>query len=207
RRKWKDRIRIMHFDLTSLLGITGDGDDSSEDSATDEGNDEHNDSSDLDGRLGINNLSEKIERQSARAKDTIKELDSWFLSLAKTLKANMDNDKLYPPGDVYILADKDGESAPPTLDSSSFDVGGPLEGADTTESANVKRARPSSNDAGGEDNGEENGEQLTQYFLYHCNDVEHRFSEVRFSRNMISHHLPSVYERRLAALVHTMIPK
>ncbi|KAJ1731814.1 hypothetical protein LPJ61_002349, partial [Coemansia biformis] len=31
-------------------------------------------------------------------------LDDWYLSLVKTLRASMDSEKLYPPGDVFILA-------------------------------------------------------------------------------------------------------
>lgn len=27
----------------------------------------------------------------------------WMMSLVKTMRADMDNDKLYPPGDVYIM--------------------------------------------------------------------------------------------------------
>jgi len=27
----------------------------------------------------------------------------WMISLIKTMRADMDNDKLYPPGDVYIM--------------------------------------------------------------------------------------------------------
>ena len=34
----------------------------------------------------------------------------WLLSLVKTMRADMDNDKLYPPGDVYIMASRRVES-------------------------------------------------------------------------------------------------
>lgn len=30
-------------------------------------------------------------------------LSDWMLSLIKTMRADMDNDKLYPPGKVYIM--------------------------------------------------------------------------------------------------------
>ena len=30
-------------------------------------------------------------------------LDDWMISLIKTMRADMDNDKLYPPGMVYIM--------------------------------------------------------------------------------------------------------
>lgn len=30
-------------------------------------------------------------------------LSNWMLSLIKTMRADMDNDKLIPPGDVYIM--------------------------------------------------------------------------------------------------------
>ncbi|KAK1927073.1 Alpha/Beta hydrolase protein [Papiliotrema laurentii] len=34
----------------------------------------------------------------------------WLLSLVKTMRADMDNDKLYPPGDVYIMVSRRVES-------------------------------------------------------------------------------------------------
>ncbi|KAJ1889979.1 hypothetical protein LPJ71_008058, partial [Coemansia sp. S17] len=99
------------------------------------------------------------------------DLDDWYWSLVKTLRANMDSEKLYPPGDVFILATTgDDEMADPQLrypdDNNS----------DTTEHLPVG--------------------------LFYCPDVAERFSELRFTRNMVAHHLPSTYERRLAALVH-----
>jgi hypothetical protein len=30
-------------------------------------------------------------------------LADWMMSLIKTMRADMDNDKLFPPGNVYIL--------------------------------------------------------------------------------------------------------
>ncbi|KAJ2461434.1 hypothetical protein GGI03_005030 [Coemansia sp. RSA 2337] len=99
------------------------------------------------------------------------DLDDWYWSLVKTLRANMDSEKLYPPGDVFILATTgDDEMADPQLRYP--DDNNP----DTTEHLPVG--------------------------LFYCPDVAERFSELRFTRNMFAHHLPSTYERRLAALVH-----
>ncbi|KAJ2761078.1 hypothetical protein H4S06_001396, partial [Coemansia sp. BCRC 34490] len=41
------------------------------------------------------------EESKKAAKD---DLDDWYLSLIKTLRASMDSEKLYPPGDVFVLA-------------------------------------------------------------------------------------------------------
>ncbi|KAJ2797098.1 hypothetical protein H4R21_004453 [Coemansia helicoidea] len=100
-------------------------------------------------------------------------LDDWYLSLVKTLRASMDSEKLYPPGDVFILASPgDDEIADKKL---------PL----------AASALPPADDDGPLPVG-----------LFYCPDVAARFSELRFTRNMIVHHLPSTYERKLSALVH-----
>ncbi|KAI9499772.1 hypothetical protein BX070DRAFT_217779 [Coemansia spiralis] len=103
-------------------------------------------------------VAEKVMRNNGdkQKSKNAGDLDDWYLSLIKTLRANMDSEKLYPPGDVFILA---------TLgDDDNLPVG-----------------------------------------LFYCPDVVERFSELRFTRNMIAHHLPSTYERRLSALVHETI--
>ncbi|PVU92068.1 hypothetical protein BB559_003847 [Furculomyces boomerangus] len=40
---------------------------------------------------------------------SIKDIENWHLSVVKTLRANMDNEKLYPPGTVYVLEDQNHE--------------------------------------------------------------------------------------------------
>ncbi|KAJ2060859.1 hypothetical protein GGI17_003477 [Coemansia sp. S146] len=111
---------------------------------------------------------EDVPSPKRRKRDS--SLDDWYWSLVKTLRANMDSEKLYPPGDVFILATPgDDEMADPQLRYSDDNPG-------ATEHLPVG--------------------------LFYCPDVAERFSELRFTRNMFAHHLPSTYERRLAALVH-----
>ncbi|PIA16895.1 alpha/beta-hydrolase [Coemansia reversa NRRL 1564] len=98
-------------------------------------------------------VAEKVMRGRDDTKQNKKNLDDWHLSLVKTLRANMDSEKLYPPGDVFVLASP-GDDEP-------LPVG-----------------------------------------LFYCPDVAERFCELRFTRNMIVHHMPSTYERKLSALVH-----
>ena len=45
--------------------------------------------------LGDVKLEEGISEEEATS--------DWMMSLIKTMRADMDNDKLYPPGDVYIM--------------------------------------------------------------------------------------------------------
>ncbi|KAJ2373704.1 hypothetical protein GGI05_007423, partial [Coemansia sp. RSA 2603] len=47
----------------------------------------------------------KRHKSDAKNKSQLKsDLDDWHWSLVKTLRANMDSEKLYPPGDVFVLA-------------------------------------------------------------------------------------------------------
>ncbi|KAJ2777011.1 hypothetical protein H4R18_005377 [Coemansia javaensis] len=110
-------------------------------------------------------------------------LDDWHLSLVKTLRASMDSEKLYPPGDVFILASPgDDEEADRLL---------PLPSSART-----------STDRGASNGREPTAAAALPVGLFYCPDVVARFSELRFTRNMIVHHLPSTYERKLSALVH-----
>ncbi|KAJ1988922.1 hypothetical protein GGI25_005110 [Coemansia spiralis] len=161
------------------------------------------------------------------------DLDDWYLSLIKTLRANMDSEKLYPPGDVFILAtlgdddvadealllrvDELSEMQP--VGSSCADEKGQKPPFATPSSAPSFFSKNSSNtgsqNAGSESNYSffkctkslppSNGDKNLPVGLFYCPDVVERFSELRFTRNMIAHHLPSTYERRLSALVHETI--
>lgn len=119
------------------------------------------------------NVSSPTEHQSKRQKkeDDQRHLDDWHWSLVKTLRANMDSEKLYPPGDVFVLA-------------------GP--GDDQVADKHLVPLASSKKEEGLEE----------PVGLFYCPDVTERFSELRFSRNMLAHHVPSTYERRISALVH-----
>ncbi|KAI8323549.1 hypothetical protein GQ54DRAFT_258022 [Martensiomyces pterosporus] len=94
-------------------------------------------------------VAEKVVRKFLSRSKSKENLDDWHWSLIKTLRASMDSEKLYPPGDVFEPAKE------------SLPVG-----------------------------------------LFYCPDVAERFSELRFTRSMIAHHLPSTYERKISALIH-----
>ncbi|KAJ1917693.1 hypothetical protein H4219_003060 [Mycoemilia scoparia] len=203
--KWISRCKLIpSFRVSSLLGLgsreNGDNNEGIDDS-NNNNNDNDNDSSNKSKEAIINS-----QEKSKQAKESLKELDDWFLSLVNTLRANMDNEKLYPAGDVYILSEpgeENIESAQNSANSNDKNHQNDTVGAGASTSQIGKEREK------GHDEGDEDSETLTsdvkQYCLYYCNDVETRFSEVRFNRNMISHHLPQLYERRLAGLSHTMI--
>ncbi|KAJ2557304.1 hypothetical protein EV175_001424 [Coemansia sp. RSA 1933] len=157
------------------------------------------------------------------------ELDDWYLSLIKTLRANMDSEKLYPPGDVFVLATLgDDEIADreliPRVDSLNNDdaAANDCQTESSRQSSffstrsfassfNATTPKDPKKPAGlfGRDkkDGHPEGkdESPLPVGLFYCPDVVERFSELRFTRNMIAHHLPSTYERRLSALVHETV--
>ncbi|KAJ1764462.1 hypothetical protein LPJ77_005615, partial [Coemansia sp. RSA 2523] len=118
----------------------------------------------------------KSSRESPEPSDK-SEMDDWHLSLVKTLRANMDSEKLYPPGDVFILASP---------------------GDDEVADKYLPELKP-------KDTSKPKDDEQVPVGLFYCPDVTERFTELRFTRNMIVHHLPSTYERKLSALVHEFI--
>ncbi|KAJ2005580.1 hypothetical protein GGI04_002183 [Coemansia thaxteri] len=133
----------------------------------------------------INSASSNESSQPKRRKtaDTDKtSLDDWHWSLVKTLRASMDSEKLYPPGDVYILASPGDDQVADSL----------------IRSVDANNASPSLT----ENHTSADATDCLPVGLFYCPDVAERFSELRFTRNMFAHHLPSTYERRLSALVH-----
>ncbi|KAJ2357492.1 hypothetical protein IWW50_002328 [Coemansia erecta] len=118
--------------------------------------------------------------------DDKSKMDDWHLSLVKTLRANMDSEKLYPPGDVFVLASPgDDEVADKHLPDMK-----------------PKDAKPKGVKSEQQKTG---AEEQVPVGLFYCPDVTERFTELRFTRNMIVHHLPSTYERKLSALVHESV--
>ncbi|KAJ2566653.1 hypothetical protein IW140_004841 [Coemansia sp. RSA 1813] len=166
--------------------------------------------------------SPKRQKNDEKSKSTkgAEELDDWYLSLIKTLRANMDSEKLYPPGDVFVLATVgDDEIADrelmPRVDSLNGDSANSdrhSEGSWRSSFFSTRSFASSfSNTAkdtkkpglfGREKRSPESKDETLPVGLFYCPDVVERFSELRFTRNMIAHHLPSTYERRLSALVH-----
>ncbi|ORY35472.1 hypothetical protein BCR39DRAFT_555621 [Naematelia encephala] len=102
-------------------------------------------------------------------------LNDWMVSLIKTMRADMDSDKLYPPGVVYILE--------------YFDV------FVTTEATDEERRRGAK---------ATHHKQAHRVILRQCDSVEERFREPLFSKTMLNDHLPSHYERSTQLLYDGM---
>ncbi|WVR07474.1 hypothetical protein IAU60_004516 [Kwoniella sp. DSM 27419] len=94
-------------------------------------------------------------------------LSDWMVSLIKTMRADMDNEKLYPPGMVYIME--------------HFDVF-------VTDEALVPAT------ARGKEKKVVH-KQAHRVILRQCDSVEERFGEPVFAKSMLQNHLPSQYER------------
>ncbi|WWC63225.1 uncharacterized protein I303_105825 [Kwoniella dejecticola CBS 10117] len=96
-------------------------------------------------------------------------LSDWMVSLIKTMRADMDNEKLYPPGMVYIMEHFDvyvTDDQPPIL---------PHVGLRGDKKVVHKQAH--------------------RVILRQCDSVEERFREPIFAKSMLQNHLPSQYER------------
>ena len=110
--------------------------------------------------------------------------DSWSWSALKTLRASMVNDKLVPPGEVFLL-----ES------TQVFDRLG----------TDVKQEAKYGNSEETQENREEKlykalGRPATRIQFKLVKDVERRFAEIRFGSDMFGDHSPGRYENRLSAL-------
>ncbi|ORX38577.1 hypothetical protein BD324DRAFT_367527 [Kockovaella imperatae] len=92
-------------------------------------------------------------------------LSDWTMSLIKTMRADMDNDKLYPPGNVYLIEYFD---VCQTIHERSTDTS-------TGQSVSERKAR--------------------RVILRHCESVQERFREPLFTKTMLNDHLPLHYER------------
>ncbi|KAJ2497286.1 hypothetical protein GGH96_005211 [Coemansia sp. RSA 1972] len=141
---------------------------------------DESDESDEDNTKWNYKTSKSNKRKSSESPEPdTSERDDWHLSLVKTLRANMDSEKLYPPGDVFILASP---------------------GDDEIADKYLPEIKPKDTKSKPKD------DEQVPVGLFYCPDVTERFTELRFTRNMIVHHLPSTYERKLSALVHEFIP-
>jgi len=109
--------------------------------------------------------------------------DNWAWSALKTLRAAMTNDKLVPPGEVFVI------ETSRVFDRLERDVAreavfGPDDGAGV-RSEQLYRAL---------------GRPATRVQFKLVRDVEKKFGELRFGRDMFSDHNPKKYESNLAAL-------
>ena len=110
--------------------------------------------------------------------------DSWSWSALKTLRASMINDKLVPPGEVFLL------ESTQVFDRLGTDV--------------KQEAKYGSDEATQEDREEKLykalGRPATRIQFKLVRDVERRFAEIRFGSDMFGDHSPGRYESRLSAL-------
>ena len=107
------------------------------------------------------------------------DLNDWLWSLKTTIRADMDNIKLYPPGEVFIV------------ERSTCYV------SLAHDNDNVNN----DNDIDDDDNDDSNENNYTfkqeahRVILRYCQDVEKRFNEPFFSKSMFTDHSPVEYER------------
>ncbi|KAJ1946214.1 hypothetical protein GGF37_001298 [Kickxella alabastrina] len=140
----------------------------------------------------------KRPKKSADSKAQSKnDLDDWHWSLVKTLRANMDSDKLYPPGDVFILASPGDDKV---CDKHMRpDAGSEPLRAKAVPAGTVEQPGDGSGNKAAKDKSRGSAQDVG---LFYCPDVVERFSELRFTRNMLMHHSPKTYESKIAALIH-----
>ncbi|KAK5052727.1 hypothetical protein LTR84_002593 [Exophiala bonariae] len=109
--------------------------------------------------------------------------DTWAWSALKTLRAAMVNDKLVPPGEIFIV------ETSRVFDRLDPDVAREaVFGPDDTKDDRTEKLYRAL------------GRPATRVQLKLVRDVETRFGELRFGRDMFGDHSPGRYEAALAAL-------
>lgn len=109
--------------------------------------------------------------------------DTWAWAALKTLRASMVNDKLVPPGEVFIV------ETSRVFDRLDPDVAREaVFGPDDTKDDRTEKLYRAL------------GRPATRVQLKLVRDVETRFGELRFGRDMFGDHSPGRYEAALAAL-------
>ncbi|KAJ1962735.1 hypothetical protein IWQ62_003435 [Dispira parvispora] len=160
-------------------------------------------SSDVD--LKNKDMSLRLKRAAMMAESLptrVHEYADWFWSLIKTMRANMSNEKLYPPGDVYILDTVPGPSlVSPSSSvaslSSSYSFG--------NRSSELPREQHSWSGYNLRDDPTSAPPPSTpdhnRMALYRCLDVTIRFNEIDFHSQMFTEHSPKRYEDNIALLL------
>ncbi|KIV85650.1 hypothetical protein PV11_01319 [Exophiala sideris] len=109
--------------------------------------------------------------------------DTWAWSALKTLRASMVNDKLVPPGEIFVI------ETTRVFDRLDPDVAREaVFGPDDTKDDRTEKLYRAL------------GRPATRVQLKLVRDVETRFGELRFGRDMFGDHSPGRYEAALAAL-------
>ncbi|KAJ1977249.1 hypothetical protein H4R34_003655 [Dimargaris verticillata] len=145
--------------------------------------------------LGRTNSSDALGQTNStftHAAAATSEHKDWFWALMKTMRANMANEKLYPPGDVYILEPTLTETSSTTSNTSTHDTAPWLQGLFAPTASSLSSLPDTFLDA---------SSQPLSVALYRCHDVVARFGELRFHHRMLIDHSPRLYEDYIAALV------
>ncbi|KAK4689511.1 hypothetical protein P7C73_g601, partial [Tremellales sp. Uapishka_1] len=106
-------------------------------------------------------------------------LSDWMISLIKTMRADMDNEKLYPPGMVYIMV---------CLQQSKGVRGGSHTNTRQEYFDVFVTADPGTTTPSGKNVSHKQAHRV-------CDSVQERFREPLFTKTMLNDHLPSHYER------------
>ncbi|KAI9258010.1 hypothetical protein BDA99DRAFT_573314 [Phascolomyces articulosus] len=112
------------------------------------------------------------------------ENDQWYWAMIKTMRADMREDKLYPPGTLYLIE----STAQLTSTASS-----PKNYYSTTNASTA--TKNASNGTGG---GKKKHAHMV--VLNRCDNVQARFSEIMFARTMFMDHSPNMYENAIRQL-------
>ena len=111
--------------------------------------------------------------------------DTWAWATLKILRAAMNNDKLVPPGEVFVVET-----------TQVFD----RLGADVKQESRYGFGAEESKDDRTERLYQALGRPATRVQFKLIRDVEGRFGELRFGRDMFTDHTPGRYESKLSAL-------
>ncbi|UZJ51914.1 hypothetical protein CBS101457_001234 [Exobasidium rhododendri] len=128
----------------------------------------------------------KSDSSSSKDEDDEQDLNDWFWSLIKTMRASMDHDKLYPPGEVYLM------------EMQQVHVTAEMSGDqhDMFMKAGKKQGM-SSNDR----------VEAARVIVRLVEDVTSRFREPIFARSLFRDHLPTNYELVTQLLWEAIVPK
>ncbi|PWN50265.1 hypothetical protein IE53DRAFT_369064 [Violaceomyces palustris] len=130
-------------------------------------------------------------QSKGEAVDDDEEIHDWLWSLIKTMRADMNEAKLYPPGHVYCIESFAVFVTPRTNGKSSS-----MSTGEGERYSNVQEEQMSSSRA-----------EAHRVILRYCENVEKRFSEPVFSRSMLRDHIPTNYELCMSLLYQSVMPR
>ncbi|KAJ1651582.1 hypothetical protein IWQ61_007891 [Dispira simplex] len=135
----------------------------------------------------------------------VHEYADWFWSLIKTMRANMANEKLYPPGDVYILGTVPNPSSLSPSSSALSVASFPSTYSSPSRSSELPFEKRSWSGYNLQNDPTSASPPVTAgrtpMALYRCLDVTTRFNEIDFHSQMFTEHSPKRYEDNIASLL------